>query len=454
MSARNRTNETSASSVRLGRLMQTSLPAIAQAARKDKTKRFRGLYSMLNRHNLKVAFRAIRKGAATGVDGVTYREYEMNLSDNLADLEQRLKEKRYRAKLVKRVFIPKSNGKLRPLGIPALEDKIVQYVVREILETLFEPLFLDCSYAYRPYRSARMAVEKLRDELSGKYTWVVESDISGFFDNVNHDWMLKMLERRVNDNALIGLIRKWLRAGILQPDGAVDHPERGTPQGSIISPILANIYLHYVLDLWFEQEVKKYFGGNATLIRYADDFVVGFRYHKDAAHFKKILPVRMKKFNLELAEDKTRKLRFNRFRKEDSDVFVFLGFEYRWIISRRGKDIIHLRTSRKKLRTIILELREWVRKNSSKRLKWIMGMVKAKLRGLYEYFGLSGNSASLKEIYYLYRKTLYLLLNRRSQRKSFNYNRFSFVLRFYGVVPYRSRLVNEGMQLSLLPFLD
>jgi group II intron reverse transcriptase/maturase len=433
---------------------QTSLPAIAQAARRDKTKRFRGLYSILNRNNFEVAFRAIRKGAATGVDGVTYREYERNLSDNLADLEIRLKEKRYRAKLVKRVFIPKSNGKLRPLGIPALEDKIVQYVVREILQTLFEPLFLECSYAYRPNRSARMAVEKLRDELFGKYAWVVESGIFGFFDNVNHDWMLKMLERRINDKALIGLIKKWLRAGILQPDGAVEHPERGTPQGSIISPILANIYLHYVLDLWFEQEVKKNVGGKATLIRYADDFVVAFRYHKDAAHFREILPARMRKFNLELADEKTRKFRFDRSRKEDSEAFEFLGFEYRWVISRKGKDVIHLRTSRKKLRRIILELREWIKKHSSKRLKWVMGMVKAKLRGLYEYFGVPGNSTSLKEIYYLYRKTLYLLLNRRSQRKSFNYNRFSFILSFYGVVPYRSKLVNEGIQLSLLPYLN
>jgi len=409
---------------------------------------------MLNRNNFLVAFRAIRKGAATGVDGVTYREYERNLSDNLADLENRLKEKRYRAKLVKRIFIPKSNGKLRPLGIPALEDKIIQYVVREILQTLFEPLFLDCSYAYRPKRSARMAVEKLRNELMNKYSWVVESDISGFFDNVNHNWMLKMLERRINDKALIGLILKWFRAGILQPDGAVEHPERGTPQGSIVSPILANIYLHYVLDLWFEQEVKKNAVGNAKMIRYADDFVVAFRYHKDATHFNKILSARMKKFNLDLAEEKTRKLLFSRFRKEDSKAFEFLGFEYRWTISRRGKDIIHLRTSGKKLRRIILELRIWLKKHSSKRLKWIMGMVKAKLRGLYNYFGVSGNSASLKEIYFLYRKTLYLILNRRSQRKSFNYNQFSYILRFHGVLPYRSRIVNEGTQLSLLPYLD
>jgi len=280
--------------------MQTSLPAIAKAARRDLNRRFRGLYSMLNKANFEVAFHALRKNAAAGVDGVTFQEYEKKLTGNLLVLESRLKEKRYRAKLVKRVFIPKCNGKLRPIGIPALEDKIVQYVVREILQTLFEPLFRNSSYAYRPNRSARQAALDLQKELMQACTWVVESDISGFFDNVSHEWMLKMLERRVNDRALIGLIRKWLRAGVMQPDGSVEYPERGTPQGSIISPILANIYLHFVLDLWFEQEVKKTVKGRAFLIRYADDFVVGFRYHADAARYYRMLPKRVKKFGLNL----------------------------------------------------------------------------------------------------------------------------------------------------------
>ena len=298
--------EPSAGTVRPGRLMQNSLPAIAQAARKDGKRRFRGLYSMLNRWNFEAAYHALRKDAAVGEDGVTYREYGANLHNNLIDLEQRLKEKRYRAKLVRRVFIPKSNNKLRPLGIPALEDKIVQYVVREILQTLFESLFLPCSYAYRPNKSARQAAEDLRTELMSQCVWVVEADISGFFDNVDHEWMIKMLERRIDDRALIALIRKWLKAGILQPDGGVEYPERGTPQGSIISPILANIYLHYALDLWFEKVVKLSMSGKAVLVRYADDFVVGFKYHKDASRFYRVLPIRLKKFGLETAKDKTR----------------------------------------------------------------------------------------------------------------------------------------------------
>ena len=442
--------ETSASSERLGRLMQTSLPAIAKSARRDVSRSFRGLYSMLNRENFEVAFHALRKNAATGEDGVTWQEYARNLKDNLTDLEMRLREKRYCAKLVKRVHIPKSNGKLRPIGIPALEDKIVQYVVREILQTLFEPLFRNSSYAYRPYRSARQAAIKLQEELREKCTWVVESDISGFFDNVSHDWMLTMLERRVKDRALLGLIRKWLRAGVLLQDGTVEYPECGTPQGSIISPILANIYLHYVIDLWFEHEVKKSMTGRAILIRYADDFVVGFRYHADAARFYRILPRRMKKFGLTLAKEKTRKFMFNRLNKERSETFDFLGFEFRWDVSRRGNDIIRLRTSSKKQRRIIQDLKVWIKKHQNKRLWWILGMVKAKLRGLYNYFGVTGNSSKLNEMYILYRETLFRLLNRRSQRKSFNRKTFSYILNLHGILRYRSGLYNTGIQQSFM----
>jgi group II intron reverse transcriptase/maturase len=433
--------------------MQTSLPAIATAARRDVNRRFRGLYSMLNRVNFEVAFHALRKDAAAGVDEVTWHEYAKNLADNLLDLETRLTEKRYRAKLVKRVFIPKNNGKLRPLGIPALEDKIVQYVVREILQTLFEPLFRDCSYAYRPNRSARQAAIKLQDELRVQCKWVVECDITGFFDNVSHDWMLKMLERRVNDSSLIDLIRKWLRAGVMQPDGTVDYPDYGTPQGSIISPILANIYLHYVLDLWFEREMEKKTTGRAVFVRYADDFVAGFKYHSDAQRFFTALPERLKKFGLTLAKEKSRKLMFNRFRKENSEAFDFLGFEFRWVLSRKGKDIIRLRTSTKRLRKIIQDLKAWIKKHQNKRLWWVLGMVKAKLRGLYNYFGVIGNSSRLHEMYILYRRTLFQLLNRRSQRKSFNYTTFTYILNQNGILQYRSGIYDTGIQMSCLSHL-
>ena len=324
--------------------MQTSLHGIAESARRFKSRRYRSLYSFLNHVTFERAYNALNKEAAAGSDGISWADYGRNLMENLLNLEERLKQKRYRAKFLRRVEIPKGNGKYRPLSIPAIEDKIVQYVVREILEVLFEPLFEDSSYAYRTNRSARQAVETLREELRYRCSWVVECDIRSYFDTIDHDWLVKMLETRINDRALIRLIQKWLKAGILHPDDTLEYPERGTAQGAIISPVLSNIYLHFVLDHWFEQQVKSQCTGKAVLTRYADDFVAAFRYHKDATQFIRMLKARFSRFGLALAEEKTRKLRFDRYRKEESESFDFLGFEFRWIVSRRGKDIIRLRT--------------------------------------------------------------------------------------------------------------
>jgi group II intron reverse transcriptase/maturase len=432
--------------------MQTSLHGIAESAKRFKAKRFRSLYSYLNHLTFERAYFALNKKAAAGSDKVSWADYGRNLKDNLLDLEERLKQKRYRAKFLRRVLIPKGKDKYRPLSIPAIEDKIVQYAVREILEVLFEPLFLDCSYAYRPNRCARQAAETLREELRYKCQWVVEADIRSYFDTIDHEWLVKMLKTRINDRALIRLIQKWLRAGIVYPDGAVEHPEKGTAQGSIISPVLSNIYLHFVLDQWFGKKVTSQCTGKAILIRYADDFVAAFRYHKDAANFMRMLKMRFTHFGLEVAKEKTRKLRFNRYRKEDSETFVFLGFEFCWIVSRRGKDIIRLRISRKKLREIVSEFKQWCKECRNKRLKWIMVHVKSKLRGLRNYFGVPGNSANLREILYLFKRLLYKWLNRRSERKSYNWKTFRQMLQFYNVEGSK-KLVNQGIQLSFLQHL-
>lgn len=432
--------------------MQTSLHGIAQAAQRDRRKRFRSLYSCLNRVQLEQAYRELNKNAAAGVDEVTYREYGKDLQRNLADLEERLKQKRYHAKLVRRVFIPKPTGGQRPIGIPALEDKIVQNLARRILEVLFEPLFLDCSYAYRPGRSARQAAQALQEEIRQKYVWVVEADIKSFFDSINHDRMVEMLRMRVEDEAFIRLIQKWLRAGVLHTDGTVESREAGTPQGSIISPVLANIYLHYTLDLWFEKDVKKKSEGEAHLVRYADDFVTAFRYHRDAASFYRRIRRRMQKFGLTLAEEKTRKLMFNRFKKALSSTFSFLGFEFRWIVTHRGMDTVKLRTDPKRLRRIVKRFSEWCRENRGKRMVWLMGMVKTKLRGLREYFGVTGNSDSLRTFNLLFRKTMYRWLNRRSERRSYNWPTFARIWDMYNVSSLR-RLYDEGHQISFLPFM-
>ncbi len=275
----------------------------------------------------------IRKDAASGVDRVSAKEYEQNLEENIHQLVEDLKRKRYRAKHVLRRYIPKGNGKIRPLGIPATQDKLLQVAVKRMLEAIFEQDFLRCSYGYRPGCGALDAVDKLTVKLQfGKYNYVVEADIQGFFDNLDHAWLLKMLAERVDDKALLWLIEKWLKAGVLDTDGKVFHPETGTPQGGIISPILANVYLHYALDVWFQKVVIPHCSGEACLIRYADDFVCAFEKEEDAQRFYEVLGKRLGKFELELSAEKTQIIPFSP-NQAGKTSFNFLGFEFRW-----GKD--------------------------------------------------------------------------------------------------------------------
>jgi RNA-directed DNA polymerase len=297
--------------------MPTSLRGIANRAKRDKKARFRNLYGLLNENNLRWCFYQLRQNAAAGVDKVTFAEYEQNLEDNLRRLVEKLKRKRYRAKLVRRKHIPKSGGKTRALGIPALEDKLLQLACAKILGSIHEEDFMDFSWGYRKGRGGREASRRLADDLHrGRYGWVVEADIKGFFDHLDHDWMIKMLERRVEDRAFLRLVRKWMKAGVLEESGQVLHPATGTPQGGIISPVLANVYLHYVLDLWFEHGVGKGCRGQATIMRYADDFVCAFQYKAEAERFMRELPERLTKFNLSVAPEKTRMLPFSRFHEE------------------------------------------------------------------------------------------------------------------------------------------
>jgi RNA-directed DNA polymerase len=264
----------------------------------------------------------------------------------------------------------------------------------------------------------------------------VEADIKGFFDNIDHDWLVKMLEYKINDKAFIGLIKKWLKAGILDVDGLVKHPVTGCPQGGCVSPILSNIYLHYVLDLWFEKIVKPRAVGEAYICRYADDFVCAFRYKEDAERFYNVLPKRLSKFGLELSVEKTNIISFSRFREKKLS-FEFLGFEYRWGSSLQGKDIVKRRTSRKKLRQSISNMKDWCKSNRSKRLISIIKEINSKLTGYYNYYGIIGNSKSLKDFYRITIRTLYKWLNRRSQRHSFNWIQFKKMIKRYGVIAPR-----------------
>ena len=423
--------------------MQTSLRGIANRAASHKKHRFGSLYGLLNEENLAWCFDFLRKDAAPGVDRVDYLEYQGNLVSNIHDLVERLKTNRYRAKLVRRRYIPKLNGKMRPLGIPATEDKLVQVAVAKILEAIYEQDFLEWSYGYRPKRSPQDAATALTRTLHyGRYYWVVEADIKGFFDNIDHDWMIRMLEERIDDKPFLRLIRKWLQAGILETDGQVVHPVTGTPQGGVVSPVLANIYLHYALDLWFERRVKPRCRGVAMIIRYADDFVCAFQHQSDAEAFYGSLGDRLGKFGLTVAEEKTRILSFSRFDPDGSGRFDFLGFEFFCDRTRRGFLGVKRRTSRKKLRASLATFTAWIRITRHRPLRVILQTLKVKYRGYWNYYGVIGNSASLTQFFYRSKRILFKWLNRRSQRSSYTWTGFQAMLDQVGIsAPRISSLV-------------
>jgi RNA-directed DNA polymerase len=414
--------------------MPTSLRGIANRARRDKKARFGGLYRLLNQENLRGCFYQLRRSAAPGVDQVTFEEYERELDSNLANLVKRLKEKQYRAKLVRRKYIPKANGKLRPLGIPALEDKLLQLAAAQVLEAIYEQDFLECSWGYRPKRGPREAGRQLADRLyRGQVDWVVEADIKGFFDNISHTWMLRMLAERIEDGAFLRLIGKWLKAGVLEEDGKVVHPATGTPQGGIVSPVLANIYLHYVLDLWFEHRVKKRCQGDVFMMRFADDFVCAFRHKDDAVRFERQLSERLGKFGLTVAPDKTRTLPFHRCKPEPNEAFEFLGFEFRWVRRRTGRMGVRRRTSPKKLRGSVRAFSEWIKEYRSCRITTLMKALSHKLRGYWNYYGVRGNAESMSCFYNQCQRLLFKWLNRRSQKRSYTWDGFKARLRKFAV---------------------
>lgn len=422
--------------------VQSSLQAIANKAKSQPGYRFRNLYGMVNEEMLRDSWQLIRKDAAYGVDRVSAQEYEKNLEENIRRLVERLKRKSYRAKLVRRHYIPKGDGKWRPLGIPATEDKLLQLAVKRILESIYEQDFLRCSYGYRPEVGALDAVDKLTRELQfGRYNFVGEADIEGFFDSMDHEWMLRMLAERIDDRAMLRLINKWLRAGILETDGKVIYPVRGTPQGGIISPVLANVYLHYALDLWFERVVQPRCGGKAFLIRYADDFVCALEKEEDAERMYKVLGKRLGKFGLRLSVEKSRVISFSRYISPGKTSFDFLGFEFRWGADRVGKPHVKRRTVRKKLRSSLKSFNAWIKENKHLRLQVLFGWLNAKLRGYYNYFGVNGNFVSLARFFYRAMWLLKKQLNQRSQRRSYNWAGFQELLKAFRIE--RPRIVGR-----------
>jgi group II intron reverse transcriptase/maturase len=314
-------------------------------------------------------------------------------------------------------------------------DKLVQTAVAQILSAIYEQDFLPCSHGYRRGKGPQRAALELSQRLHrGRFRWVVDADIKEFFDHIDHEWLLKMLEQRIKDRTFLGLIRKWLKAGILEEDGRVVFPVTGTPQGGVVSAVLANIYLHYALDLWFEKVVKPRCNGDVMLMRFADDFVCCFQYREDERRFSKVLGKRLGKFELELSAEKTQVIKFTRFETENNNSFTYLGFEFRWGLSRAGKPLVMMRTSKKKFQLALAALLSWIKKERSKLgTAALLTKLKQKLQGHWNYYGVSGNYEMLSKFNSQACRLVFKWLNRRTQKKSCNWAGFKEMLSYFKV---------------------
>jgi RNA-directed DNA polymerase len=420
-----------------GEALSTELNRLSEIAARDSKVKFTSLAHLLTEDFLKGCYRELNHQAAAGVDQVSYASYGESLDQNLVDLVKRLKEKRYRAYDIRRAWIPKPDGRQRPLGIPVLEDKIVQRGVAKILSAIYEQDFLEVSYGFREGLSGHDALKAL--ELSimrDGVNYLIDVDIRGYFDQVDHKWLMRMLRERVVDRTILRLIGKWLRAGVLE-EGERTRNDVGVPQGGVISPLLANIYLHYALDLWITRKVRKGLAGRIFLIRYADDFVIGCTDWEDAQKVWERLPDRLKQFGLELSPEKSRLIEFGRGAylegKEKGNrlcTFDFLGFTHYMTRSRRGGVRLGRKTIGKRYRRTMVALNDKLRKLRNllpfRELHRYLCQV---LKGHYNYYGFAGNTATLNKFAYAVERMWYKWINRRSQRKSFNWEEFQELLK-------------------------
>jgi group II intron reverse transcriptase/maturase len=401
-----------------------TLSALGTKATKAPKHKFCSLARLLDKQLLTEAYHQLKKRAAPGIDGVTHAEYGQALDENLLHLVARLKDGSYRAQPVKRKWIAKpGSSKMRPLGIPVLEDKIVQQAVKMILEPIWEKDFVEESIGYRPGRKARQATLELSEALdSGKHRWIVEADIKGFFDHINHDWLIAILEQRIADKSLIRIIRKWLNAVVLDELKEWSPSNEGTPQGGVISPLLGNIYLHFVQDLWIKKVVAKESKGSVLFRRYADDSIVAFQRKDDAERYLQQLPSRLAKFGLQLAMEKSALVKFNRWEPETSGKFTFLGFDFYWKKTRRNPNHwkVFRSTNAKKFRANVAALKEWLKKARSQPLREILTTLRRKLQGYWNYYCVIGNSERTGAYAHVVRGLLFKWFNWRSQRKSFS----------------------------------
>jgi len=415
------------------------LSLIAEYAKRNKTMQFTSLAHLLNVEFLRDCFQGLNRNKARGQDNVSWYEYNENLDANLLFLVEKLKKKKFSPIPARRVYIPKGDGKFRPLGISAIENKIVERGLVCILERIYEQDFSNISYGFRPRRNCHQALNELDKLIMFKCTnHIVEADIKGFFDNVSHEHLIKFLKIRIKDSSLLYLITKFLKAGYVD-SGFLVKTEKGTPQGSILSPILANIFLHYVLDEWFENTVKAHTRGFCELVRYADDFVCVVQYENDAERIERAFYNRFNRFGLEIHPEKSRRISFGRFemanarrQKRKPNTFNFLGFTHFCEKSRQSRFKLGRKTAKKKFASKCKELNIWLKniRNKIKTKEWWKILI-SKLRGHYQYYGVSGNYNAINNFYVQSMRILHKWLNRRSQKKKMNWNKFNEYLEHY-----------------------
>jgi group II intron reverse transcriptase/maturase len=435
-------------------ITRTKIALISKRAREEPRCQFTSLSHLLDERFLKECYFELGRDRASGIDGVTWEEYGAHLDESLRDLVVRMKRKQYKPRPARRTYIPKDDQSKRALGLPSLEDKIVQKGMVHILEAIYEADFLGCSYGYRPGRSCHQAINAVDKTIMTKpINHVVEADIKGFFDHVSHEWMIRFLQGRIKDPSFLLLIRRFLKAGYVE-SGMIVATEQGTPQGGNLSPILSNVFLHYVLDQWLEEELKPRMEGCCYLVRYADDFLCMVQKIEEARYIEQALRERFAEFDLELHPEKTRVISFGRYERENAEkqkrkanTFDFVGFTHYCDKSRKGKFIVGRKTSRKKFRKKCEQMNEWLKaiRNTVKTKEW-WPILQAKLRGHYQYYGVSGNMRSLQRFYTVTLRLALKWLNRRSQRKTFSWMGFREYLKHYPLP--KPRIVHNLYTLS------
>lgn len=423
--------------------METKLARIADKSRNEKRPIFTSLYHLINEELLKQCHKELDGNKAVGIDNVSKKEYAENLDENIKDLVMRLKNKAYKPLPALRVYIPKDNGKMRPLGISIYEDKIVQLALKKILEAIYEPKFQDNMYGFRANNSCHKAIKYVHRSISRRrINYIVDADIKGFFDHIDHSWLIKFLEYNIKDPNIIGLVKKYLKAGIMDKGQYIETKE-GSAQGNIISPVLANIYMHFVLVLWYKEIIEKRAEGENFLVVYADDFIAGFQYQREAEAYYEALKKRMSRFGLELESNKSKIIKFGKYAEQSRkqlgegkpETFDFLGFTFYCSKTRQGKFCVKIKTSKKKFKQKVKAMKVWLYENRDIRTKELMEKLRIKLVGHYRYYGVSHNSAKVGSFRHRTIEYLFKVLNRRSNRKSYSWEGFNEMLKYYKL-PY------------------